>query len=200
MINQPLSINFKSKEFKINPSLSDSETSEIDLIVSSLESQNILMMEGVAKRPIKTNLLAELSKKCAESASINAAEFSKFIDANKNRLPDAFEKFLSDEDEASAQKLFSELFYAEDAIFSKMFVSALEKPQFLKFLNDFKECAKTEFFTKFSKKPQIISNFDSLFGSFLRKTFAQSLRAEQQRIDGRNFDEIRKICVINYFI
>ena len=164
-----------NNELKINPTRSEMETSDLDLVVIGTKDR-ILMIEAAAKE-------------VSEERVVEALEFAKpfigqLIDA---QAPFASETKISAEDHAiEIQQPVREL------IGSRLHQTMLDRENADKEANV--ELLREEVLTTFEGKFKQ-SDLEEVFDKFLEKEVRETILADGIRPDGRKLDEVRPIDV-----
>ena len=176
-------------EFKINPSIDEIETADLDLMVGGTLT-DINMVEGESKE-VDENTIIEALK--------IAHEYIKLEIEGQMRLREKAGKPKRIYDhEVNSEEIKQKL---EDFCYDKVLSVAREHLTSKKERQEKFDAIKEEFLNQFSEdeKAEITSMVNRYFHDLHKRAVRQMILEDGKRLDGRALDEIRPIwCEVNY--
>ena len=177
------------EEYKVNPTHSDIEGAELDLIVAGTE-ENIIMVEGEAQEVSEDDMLQALQK-AHDEIKIHCAvqkELEKEVGKEQKR-----EYSHEESDEVLLQEI-------KDFAYDKLYHVASEKIADKKLRKEKFSAVQEEFL---AGKEEVEDFNTDLAKRYFHKVEKQAVRNfvldSRERIDGRQLDEIRPIwCEVDY--
>lgn len=177
-------------EFKINPTLTELENTELDLIVAATED-NIMMVEGEMKEVSEDLILMAL--KFAHKEIINQCKAIKELEKMAGKTQKR-EYCHEDNDEELRQSI-------HDSVYQKCYNFAKQGLANKTQRQEGFDAIKQEFISTLSQEKALEKAF--LISKYFHATEKEAMRdmvlTERTRLDGRRLDEIRPIWAeINY--
>ena len=176
-------------EFKINPSIDEIESADLDLMVGGTLT-DINMVEGESKE-VDENTIIEALK--------IAHEYIKLEIEGQMRLRDkAGKPKRIYEHEVNSEEIKQKL---EDFCYDKVLSVAREHLTSKKERQEKFDAIKEEFLNQFTEdeKAEITSMVNRYFHDLHKRAVRQMILEDGKRLDGRSLDEIRPIwCEVNY--
>lgn len=176
-------------EFKINPSIDEIESADLDLMVGGTLT-DINMVEGESKE-VDENTIIEALK--------IAHEYIKLAIEGQMRLREkAGKPKRIYEHEVNSEEIKQKL---EDFCYSKVLSVAREHLTSKKERQEKFDAIKDEFINQFSEdeKAEITSMVNRYFHDLHKRAVRQMILEDEKRLDGRSLDEIRPIwCEVDY--